>query len=251
MWLDTKLLKAAYVLGTQEPGGGGGPWNAQIPVEARGGLVAAFNSGFKMNQANGGAFNNGVTIRPLRDGAASFVVRSDGSATVGLWGRDIAMDPTVVSVRQNLVLMIDNGQLNPTMRENDTTEWGATLGNNVFVWRSGVGIDANGALIYAGGNALSIMSLARTLQAAGAVRAMELDINAQWVTAYTYTAADSNNPNAVQGTKLVDMMNYGGERYLAPGERDFFAFFANPRYAPPPATTTTTAAPTTRAPARR
>jgi hypothetical protein len=245
MWIDTKLLRAAYVLGNQEPGGGAGPWGGQIPTDARNSLVAAFNSGFKMSQANGGAYNNGVTIRPLRDGAASLVIRADGTATVGMWGRDVSMDSSVVSVRQNLALMLDNGELNPTLRENDTNEWGATLGGNVYVWRSGVGIDANGALIYAGGNAMSIMSLARTLRAAGAVRAMELDINAQWVTAYTYAAPDASNPAGVQGTKLVDSMAYGGDRYLQPGERDFFAFFAAPKYEP--VVTSTTLPPTTAA----
>ena len=64
--------------------------------------------------------------------------------------------------------------------------FGATLGNKALVWRSGVGVDANGALIYAGGPALSVLSLGPTLQNAGAVRAMELDINTDWVSAYTY-----------------------------------------------------------------
>ena len=67
-------------------------------------------------------------------------------------------------MRQNLELLVDNGQLNPAVDENDTSVSGATLGNNVFVWRSGVGVDANGALIYAGGPAMSVLSVAKTLQ---------------------------------------------------------------------------------------
>ena len=31
MWLDTKLLKAVYVPGSLEPGGGPNPWGSQIP----------------------------------------------------------------------------------------------------------------------------------------------------------------------------------------------------------------------------
>jgi hypothetical protein len=137
------------------------------------------------------------------------------------------MRPDVVAVRQNLSLMVDNGRLDPALDENDTSKWGATLGNKALVWRSGVGVDENGALIYAGGNSLSVRSLARTLQAAGAVRAMEMDINSDWVSAYTYVNDPADDPNApVVGIKLGGDMSRGGDRYLQPSERDFFAFFA-------------------------
>jgi hypothetical protein len=160
------------------------------------------------------------------------------------------MTPDVAAVRQNLALMIDNGQLDPALDENDANKWGATLGNKALVWRSGVGVDANGALIYAGGNSLSILSLARTLQAAGAVRAMELDINTDWVSAYTYVNDPPENPGApVVGIKLGGDMARGGDRYFQAGERDFFAFFADPKFPQPTATTTapttTTVPPTT------
>ena len=82
--------------------------------------------------------------------SASLVIKQDGSANVGVWGRDFTMSPDIKAVRQNLVLIVDNGQLNPALQENDTTVFGATLGNNVFVWRSGVGVTADGALVYAG-----------------------------------------------------------------------------------------------------
>ena len=246
MWLDTKLLRANYVPGLQEPGGGApNPWGSQVPPDQRETLIAAFNSGFKMDTARGGAYLNGTTIRPLVGGAASLVIMKDGSATVASWGRDVAMSPDVAAVRQNLELVVDNGQLNPALRENDTNAFGATLGNNVYVWRSGVGVTADGALVYAGGPALSITALARTLQAAGAVRAMELDINTDWVSAYTYgpsNPADGSSP--IVGKKLLDNMSRDGSRYLQPGERDFFAFFADAKLAAPlPTTTTTTTRP--------
>ena len=249
MWLDTKLLKATYVPGLQEPGGGPNPWGSMIPEDQRNTVIAAFNSGFKMDTARGGVYFGGEMVRPLVDGSASLVIKNDGSATVGLWGRDVSMTPDVATVRQNLALMIDNGQLDPALDENDTSKWGATLGNKALVWRSGVGVDRNGALIFAGGNSLSILSLARTLQAAGAVRAMELDINTDWVSAYTYVNDPPENPAApVIGIKLGGDMARGGDRYFQAGERDFFAFFANPKFPQPTATTipsTTTTTPST------
>jgi hypothetical protein len=230
MWLDTRLLRASYVVGTKEPGGGANPWQSQIPTDVRGTAIAAFNSGFKMDSARGGAWIDGQEIKGLVNGAASLVIKKDGSASVGMWGRDFTLGPDIHVVRQNLELLIDNRQLNPAMRENDTLAFGATLGNNVYVWRSGVGVDANGALIYAGGPAMSVMSLARTLLNAGAVRAMELDINTDWVSAYTYVSQDPNNPaSATVGVKLLDNMSRAGDRYFQAGERDFFAFVADPK----------------------
>jgi hypothetical protein len=241
MWLDTKLLKANYVVGLEQPGGNGpNPWGSQIPPDQRDQAIAAFNSGFKMDAANGGAWLDGVEMVPLRDGSASFVIKQDGSATVGVWGRDFAMAPDIKAVRQNLVLLVDNGQLNPAMREDDTTAFGATLGNNVYVWRSGVGVTADGAILYAGGPALSVTALARTLQAAGAVRAMEMDINTDWVSAFTYQNNTTLPGNPVEGVKLLDGMTHDGSQYLQPNSRDFFAFTADAKPVVATPTTTTT-----------
>ena len=263
MWLDTKLLRAQYVPGLNEPGGLPNPWNSQIAPEARPTAIAAFNSGFKIDSARGGAYLDGVEARGLVPGAASVVVYKDGTATIGVWGRDATMTPEVAAVRQNLELLVDNGgggagsvtpgsatgQLNPAMREEDTQAFGATLGNNVYVWRSGVGVTATGALVYVGGPAMSVVSLAKTLQNTGAVRAMELDINTDWVSAYTYVNSNAADPNSeVIGIKLGGDMSRDGSRYLQPGERDFFSFFASPKQVTTtvPSTTVPSTTPTTK-----
>ena len=46
MWLDTKLLRANYVVGLEQPGGGPNPWGSQIPTQ-RDTAIAAFNSGLQ------------------------------------------------------------------------------------------------------------------------------------------------------------------------------------------------------------
>lgn len=224
-WMDTKLLKTAFVPGLQEPGGPN-PWGAQIPEDQRGGLVAAFNSGFKMSGSRGGYYTDGVMVRPLRDGAASLVITADGTAQVGMWRRDFQMGPNIKTVRQNLDLMVDGGQPVPGLNSDSNDKWGATLGNKVYVWRSAVGVDANGGLIYVGGGGLNAKTLGDVLARAGAVRAMELDINSQWVTYYLYDQVFPTNPNGVKGRKLLPDMQRGEDRYLQPGERDFFALFA-------------------------
>jgi hypothetical protein len=225
MWMDTKLLKAAFVVGLREPGGPQ-TWGAQVPVSQRPALVAAFNSGFKIDAAQGGVYTEGQMVSPLVAGAASLVIDKAGKASVGRWGRDFTMSPDIASVRQNLALILDHGQPAPGLPSNSNGAWGATLGNQVFVWRSGIGVDRNGGLVYVAGPGLSAVTLAVLLQRAGAVRAMELDINSNWTSAYTYQPTDSGDPAAVQGVKLLPDMVRSNDRYLVPGERDFFAMLA-------------------------
>jgi Phosphodiester glycosidase len=222
MWMDTTLLRTELVPGLQEPGGPN-PYGGQIPPEQRAAVVAAFNSGFKLSDSGGGYYNYGHEFRPLVNGVASLVIDTQGKASVGAWGRDFVMSPFIQTVRQNLSLLVDGGQLVPGLASDANTKWGATVGNNTFVWRSGVGVDANGGLIYVGGNGINVASLATILQRAGAVRAMELDINSAWVSAFTYHQAPGLDPSVIHGTKLLPDMTRPEDRYLVPGERDFFA----------------------------
>ena len=69
---------------------------------------------------------------------------------------------------------------------------------------------------------------------------MELDINTDWVSAYTYVAIPQRPEQPAIGLKLGGDMSRGGDRYFQAGERDFFAFLAEPE-APP-----VTALPTSR-----
>ena len=57
----------------------------------------------------GGYYDYGQTVVPLRNGAASFVIYANGTATVGEWGQDAVMGPDIAAVRQNLTLLVDNG----------------------------------------------------------------------------------------------------------------------------------------------
>lgn len=216
MRIDPRLVKMRLIPGAEQPGGSV-TGNGAVPTGDRASLVAAFNAGFRMNEANGGWFSAGRTAEQLRDGSAALVLRDDGRADVGDWGRDDHMDPHVTAVRQNLALVVDGGRLVPGTQDAANLLWGKTLGHKVLVNRSGVGITADGAIVYVGGPGLSVATLGQTLIAAGAVRGMEMDINTAWVNAYTYTAGQSGPV----GTKLVDSMVHGPERYLGPQTRDF------------------------------
>ena len=227
-WMDTKLLSAALYSGSQIPGGG--PWanTAPISVSASKSLVSAFNAGFRLPDANGGYFTQGRTVAPLVSGAASFVIYDNGDVQIGSWGHEVTMSSSVASVRQNLDLIVDNGQPVPGLNANDNSQWGATLAGSVYVWRSGVGITADGALVYVGGPDLNITDLAAVLARAGAVRAMELDINTDWVNFSVYSPSPSRgNASPANGATLLSTMSGGPERYFESWwARDFFVLSA-------------------------
>jgi hypothetical protein len=248
-WMDTMLLQATLYSGNIIPGGGPFSHTAPIEPDAATSLIAAFNAGFLMANADGGYYTDGRTEIPLRDGAASFVVYANGTATVGQWGRDVTMTPDIVSVRQNLDLLVDGGQPVPGLDANDITRWGFTLGNQVYVWRSGVGVTADGALVYVGGPSLNITNLANVLVAAGCVRAMELDINTDWVNMATYDPAAGQPASPSNGANLLSTMTGGAGRYFQSyWERDFITMSSayGTAQTVPESTTTTTLAPSAR-----
>jgi hypothetical protein len=152
------------------------------------------------------------------------VIYADGRINIGTWGRQVSMTPQVTAVLQNLVPLVDGGQTAPDATYHDTHIWGATLGANTVVARSGIGVTATGALIYVAGPALTARSLAESLQRAGAVRAMALDINPEWVTFNFYTHPNPTEPGLIQPDKLYPQMQRPADRYLGPTpeSRDFF-----------------------------
>ena len=229
-WMDPHLLAATLYSGSLSPGGG--PWAYTAPVvpSQASSLVAAFNGGFQISSSNGGYYDYGQTVAPLRNGAASFVIFTNGSATVADWGRDVSMGPDIAAVRQNLTLLVDNGQPVAGLNPYDTSVWGSTLGGIPDVWRSGVGVTSDGGLVYVAGPALEVPQLAQLLQRAGAIRAMEMDINPAWPTYATFSPVPASAPaSAANATNLVAGMAGTGARFFETWwDRDFIAMTARP-----------------------
>jgi Phosphodiester glycosidase len=190
----------------------------EVPARRRPQLVATFNSGFKLSDSGGGFAVGGHAYAPLKPRLATFVRYRDGRLDVVAWNGGSDVGPNIIAARQNLPLIVDHGRPNPNL--SDGPEWGATLGNAIRVWRSAVGVDRHHNLIYAAANDQTVGSLAAIMIRAGAVRAMELDINSYWVSFITYHGASSSHPE-----NLLPGMNRSPERYLTPEDRDFFAVY--------------------------
>jgi hypothetical protein len=235
-WMDTRLLAAQLYSGSISPGGGPYQFSAPIAPAQAGSLVAAFNGGFKMKDARGGYYTEGRLIDPLRPGAASLVIYANGSVNLGAWGLDVRMTPLVASVRQNLVPLVAASR--PTAAaEGNWRAWGSTCGAHSCAasvpglqhqWRSGLGITADGALVYAIGPALDPLQLAWLLVRAGAVRAMQLDINPNWPVFVSYDPARPGGlARPANGSKLLPWTAQGPATFFTPSwGRDFITMSA-------------------------
>jgi hypothetical protein len=181
-------------------------------------LVATFNGGFKFDVGAGGFISAGRTAVPLKAGLGSIVTYTDGSTEVGAWQRGVpAAGKKVDSVRQNLTLLIDHGR--PASTVGCVLCWGATLGGVSDPARSALGVTAHGNLIWAGGEHLTVSGLANALLGARVVRAVELDINPEWVAAYLY----EHRGRSVAPVPIVPGQSGIPGFFLAPYGRDFFA----------------------------
>jgi hypothetical protein len=220
---DQRLVHLALHAGSAEPGGGGWTYGDRIGPNEIHRVVAAFNGGFKLGYGSVGFMANGRTPVPLASGLASIVTYDDGRTEIGAWHQGVpARGLAVASVLQNLHLLVDRSAVAPTVTTCVSACWGITLGGGTDVARSALGITAAGELVWAAGESLSPAMLARGLVGAGVGRAVELDINPEWVAGYLYVHHGSG-PTA---EPVVPGQSGIPGRLLAPYNRDFFTIHA-------------------------
>jgi Phosphodiester glycosidase len=217
-WFDHERTALAFYPGRYEPPNAPVRGPMSVPYGQRWRLLATFNAGFTYIDGKNGSSINGFSYEPLKDGLATLIGYPNGRVDIRTWTGGPNAGPGIVFARQSLPLIIQNGRFSPAL--NDSSQWGLTLGSAVRVWRTGVGIDRRGNLIYAAANDQTVITLARILQRAGAVRAMQFDINPEWPTLITY-----RHHGGLRPTKVVPNGMQPATRYLAPDDRDFFAVY--------------------------
>ena len=186
-------------------------------------LVAAFNGAFKRDAGAGGVEVDGSVVSPLLSHEASVVINQDGTVDVGTWGSQV---PTpgeqVVDVRQNLALLVDGGLATPASSSSADAVWGATVAGGPGIARSAIGVDRAGDVLYAAAMSALPTDLAQAMVAAGAVRAMQLDINPFWVT--FGAASQPGGPLLAQ----VPGEDHSPSIFSSGWQRDFFTVLARP-----------------------
>ena len=223
---NLRVTRLHFVLGTDEPVSPypiARPGRIHVQDFLAGRLLAAFNGGFKARQGQFGAMASGVTALPPLARLATVALYSNGQVRIGAWGTDIVTTPGIASWRQNGPLLIHNGQINPHTADNSPADWGASLTGESAVWRSGLGISADGTtLYYLAGPSLTLPALTRAAAATGAAQAMQLDINNYWVHFETIRWPTNQPAGKPTAEPLLDSMKRGDGRYLGSFSRDFF-----------------------------
>lgn len=177
-----------------------------VPEHAH--LVVAFNGVFKMADVQGGWMSDGRVVVPLQPGGPSVVIYADGTADIlpgagqtpmklqsaaAVRGQGRRLTRSVLSIRQNVVVLVRDGLAVTTRGLSSAAvraRWGTTFGGAQYVARSGLGITASGMVVWAASNnRTSVDTLAVALKNAGAVRAIQLDINAPLVRSFLFPNA--------------------------------------------------------------
>jgi hypothetical protein len=221
---DQRLVHVALHAGLREPGGQSWTYGDRIGAREIHRVVAAFNGGFKLSYGSVGFLADERVGVPLTAGLGSIVTYQNGTTDIGAWHEGVpAPGLTVISVLQNLHLLVDHGVAAPTVENCIRACWGGTLGGGANVTRSALGITRDGQLVWAAGQSLSPAMIAHALIGAAVVRAVQLDINPEWVAGYLY----EHHPGGPNAIPVVPGQFGIPGRFLTPYGRDFFTVLAN------------------------
>ena len=226
-WIRTSSTAARVYPGYEGPGPttlDRGP--EMVPVSARQTLLATFNSGFYEKDAPGGFYVHNTLYFPMVNGLATVVQNTDGSVDIVDWEGGPSPGPNVVMARQNLSLLVDGHAATPETAVGG--DWGITLGGVPAVWRTGLGIDDRGNLLYVAAPSQTAATLAQILVKLGAVRAMQLDINPEWP-----IFGDLRRSGRRRPALFVPNPNQIPNRFLYSSTKDFFAVYQRPSVVTP------------------
>jgi hypothetical protein len=224
MRFDQTLVHLTLHTGTLDGGEGGSVYGARISRREVHSLIAAFNGGFKLTYHDVGFRSARRVAAPLRPGLASIVTYTDGTSDIGAWRAGVPRaGEHVFSVLQNQHLLVDHGRGAANLSSCIIACWGETIGARTVVARSGLGVRADGQLVWAAGEQLTPGGLAHALIAAGAQRAIELDINPDWVAGYLYP----HHPSGPTAVPVLPEQHGIAGAMLEADPRDFLAVVAN------------------------
>ncbi len=179
-------------------------------------MLAAFNGAFKLSDHVGGYYYHGHTVADLHNGLAAFEVQSTGSLNVGVWGKNLALTPDTIAVRQNLPPLVYNGhsQVKPS---DGVATWGFPLHKLWHVNRSALGERSDGSLIFEFGNHVTPQTMAHFLVQAGVRDAVVLDMNETWPTGFLYRHTSSG----IHGKRINPAIVKSPSIYLQRADKDF------------------------------
>ena len=223
MRFDQRLVHLTLHAGYTDGGAAGWTYGDRITTSELHLLIAAINGGFKLTYRNVGFMSGGHVAVAQAGTRVDRHLFGRHHRHRGLAGRRAERGQGGVLGAPESRLLVDRGVPAANVSDCVIKCWGGTIGLKTVVARSGLGVTAGGQLVWAAGERLTPARLATALIAAGAVRAIELDINPDWVAGYLY----AHHPSGPLPVPVVpgQVGIYG--KLLAPYSRDFLAFVAN------------------------
>jgi hypothetical protein len=181
-------------------------------------VVGAFNGAFKTTHGEYGMMVHRRVLLPPKPSSATLVVSEDRRVGLGTWGTDVTIPPDIVSYRQNLEPLVEDGKLLPSGR----TQWGWQLsGTSMMTERSGICVTSTSQLYYLWGDEVSAATLGKAMILAGCSYGMHLDMNPHH-TGFVFANVRGIANKDYDVKLLTPLMEIWPERYLEYSPKDFF-----------------------------
>ncbi len=178
LW-DPRLVALHMEAGTVEPvsaTGEAGPGQIPRTPEVIRHVVAGFNGGFQATHGEFGMQANGVLYLPPKPYAATVMELRDGTTAFGAWPNAAEVPDEILSFRQNMTPLVQNGRYNPWGR----AWWGGVppgWHDAVHTTRSGVCLTKENFVAYFWGNDIGPEPLGRAMLVARCAFGIHLDMN--------------------------------------------------------------------------
>ncbi|MEB2312806.1 MAG: hypothetical protein OZ921_13835 [Sorangiineae bacterium] len=219
--MDMRQLELGMQAGFEDPKPlTGPPGDGRLPRDKNilDRVVATFNGAFKTTHGAYGMMVDRRVLLPPVPGAASVVVTSAGDAGLGSWPRTDQIPSDIVSFRQNLDPLVEDGVANPTGRY----IWGWQLsGTSVMTQRTALCVTPQGQLFYAWGKEIDGPTLGKALRQAGCSYGIHLDMNPAHC-GFVFTDIIDLKARSYTLEKLDPGMQIASDKYLRWSAKDFF-----------------------------
>jgi hypothetical protein len=224
--MDTRQLEFDMEAGVEDPKPTVGSFHGtgRIPrdVKVAKRSVAAWNGGFKTEHGHYGMMlHKRVLLPPVPNGATALVTE-DGRFGMGAWQPTRDIPPDILSYRQNMDPLVEDGILNPRQRPS----WGAVLPGQPKLTgqqteRSGLCITKAHHTLYVWGDDVGPDALGKAMLLAGCDFGMHLDMN-PYHTGFVFMSFEDAQFKTGKSETLTPLMAISNRRYIDYNPKDFF-----------------------------
>ena len=175
--MDMRQLELGMEAGFEDPKPlTGPPGSGRLPRDRNllDRVVGTFNGAFKTTHGKYGMMVRKRVLIPPVKGGATVMVTDGGRVGLGSWPQTEDIPEEIVSFRQNLDPLVEDGSANPTGRY----IWGWQLsGTSIMTERTALCVTPAGHLYYAWGKEIDGPTLGKALRQAGCSYGIHLDMN--------------------------------------------------------------------------